>query len=167
MIVSMRKATLCLVFVLMTISITGCTAVSDGSETTDKEAPTPINKSTDTTDNNAENNQSRMTSERNENEFTLSGFVAEDVPENATVVEYNGSLLENSERMAELLDEIRSEGKVTNKEVGGNASELYGDLPIFVPENGAVWGPEDRPYPPGVYVRYKNEIVFLTDGIEK
>lgn len=164
-----KKAVLCLVFVFLTILITGCTAVSDGPETTDEEVQ--VNGTTDSTDNSTENNgETGMTKENGEHELTLSGFVAEDVPENATIVEYNGSSIEDSGFITRLLEEIRTEGRgsarTKDRHVVENASELYGNLPIFVPEDGAVRGPDGSPYPSGVYVRYKNETVFFTDGIE-
>jgi len=161
-----HKPEVCLAFVLVLVLLSGCVGVSDTQNTTD--ASFQNNNTTNADGNTTQPENRTATKPRYETGF--SGFVAEDVPENATVVEYNNSSIEDSEIITRLLKEIHEEGtgrvRTEDRQVGENASELYGNLPIFVPEEGAVRGPDGSPYPPGVYARYRNVTVFFTDGLQ-
>lgn len=88
---------------------------------------------------------------------------AEDVPENATVVEYENSSASGSEVVTSLLEEAYENGSASVRVMNGSRadesfSEVIEDLP-FSPSPSV--SDDSELSIPGNYIRYRNETVFL------
>jgi len=92
---------------------------------------------------------------------------AEDVPENATVVEYENSPASGSEIVTSLLEEAYENGSASVRVMNGSRadesfSEVIEDLP-FSPSPDL--SDDTELSIPGNYIRYRNETIFLHQGV--